>query len=367
MKAIGLVPGTKIVNLLEKPEPYIKDADEVKLRVLEVGICGTDREEVSGGRSEAPAGEKELIIGHEMMGQVVEVGKAVKSVKPGDLAIFTVRRGCGECASCDADMPDMCYSGKYKERGIKALHGFQSQFVVDKEKYVIKLSDCMKSYGVLSEPMSIVQKGIDQLYLVQNARLPDWKDPNNFQGKRAIVAGLGPVGLLTAIALRLRGAEVLGFDIVEENTSRPKVLQEMGGIYVYGKKVASKEISAKYGRVDMIVEAAGIPSLDFELLEDLGTNGVYVFLGVARGNLPISVDGGTLMKNLVLNNQVLVGSVNAGRKHWEKGIEDLEKAGKKWPGVLEKIITRRVLFDHFDEVLIKHTPDEIKSVVSWAS
>jgi glucose 1-dehydrogenase len=367
MKAIGLIPGTKIVKLMETEEPYIKNADEVKLRVLEVGICGTDREEVSGGRSEAPEGEKELIIGHEMLGQVVETGKSVTCVKPGDLALFTVRRGCGACPSCEADAPDMCYSGKYKERGVKALNGFQAQFVLDKEKYVIKLPECVKAYGVLSEPMSIVQKGIDQLCVIQKSRLADWNDPHNLKGKRAIVAGLGPVGLLTAIALRLKGVEVLGFDIVEEGTPRPKLLQEIGGTYVYGKKVASKDISSKFGRIDMIVEAAGIPSLDFELMEDLGTNGAYVFLGVARGNWPINVDGGTLMKKLVLNNQVLIGSVNAGKRHWEKGIEDLEKAGKQWPGALEQIITHRVLFDHFEDVLLKHSSNEIKAVISWAS
>jgi threonine dehydrogenase-like Zn-dependent dehydrogenase len=365
MKAIGLIPGTKTVQFLDRPEPQIQAADDVKLRVLEVGVCGTDREEVSGGRSEAPAGEKELIIGHEMLGKVVDIGKNVTSVKKGDLALFTVRRGCGECLCCNKDVQDMCYTGKYKERGIKGLHGFQAEFVIDKEKFVVKVPAAMRTYGVLSEPMSIVQKGIDQLCQMQKIRLPDWQDTNNLNGKCALVAGLGPVGLLAAIALRLRGAEVLGFDIVEVGTPRPKVLQEIGGTYVYGKEIKSTEIAEKYGRIDCIVEAAGIPSLDFDLMQNLGTNGAFVLLGVSRPNIQVTLDGGTLMKKVVMNNQIIIGSVNAQKKHWQRGIEDLEKAGAQWPGSLEKIITHRVMYEHFQDVLLNHSANEIKAVIAW--
>src|SRR5512138_3136485 len=118
MKAISIIPGTQTVHLVDRPEPAITAPDEVKLRVVRVGICGTDREEVHGGRADAPAGHSELVIGHEMFGQVVEVGQAVTRVRPGDFAVFTVRRGCGTCLPCAMNRSDMCLTGAYTERGI---------------------------------------------------------------------------------------------------------------------------------------------------------------------------------------------------------------------------------------------------------
>jgi threonine dehydrogenase-like Zn-dependent dehydrogenase len=124
--------------VVERPEPSITTQDEVKVRIIRVGICGTDREEVSGGRAQAPDGQKELVIGHEMFGQVMSVGSSVTRVKPGDYAVFTVRRGCGECPSCLMNRADMCQTGKYRERGIRGLDGYQTEYVVDKEQYVVR-------------------------------------------------------------------------------------------------------------------------------------------------------------------------------------------------------------------------------------
>jgi threonine dehydrogenase-like Zn-dependent dehydrogenase len=118
MRALAVVPGTTQVNLVDRAEPSIAAPDEVKLRILRVGICGTDREEAAGGRSLAPSGQKDLVIGHEMFGHVVETGKAVTRVKPGDYAVFTVRRGCGKCLPCAMNRSDMCRTGEYTERGI---------------------------------------------------------------------------------------------------------------------------------------------------------------------------------------------------------------------------------------------------------
>ena len=137
MKAIAIVPGTPGSRLVDRPEPSITAPDEVKMRVIRVGICGTDREEVSGGRAQAPDGQKELVIGHEMFGQVTDIGSSVTRVKAGDYAVFTVRRGCGACASCLMDRADMCQSGNYRERGIRGLDGYQTEFVVDREKYIV--------------------------------------------------------------------------------------------------------------------------------------------------------------------------------------------------------------------------------------
>ena len=139
MKAISVVPGTKNVRLVDRPEPSISAADEIKVRVLRVGICGTDREEAAGGRAQAPPSHKDLVLGHEMFGQVVETGPDVKQVKSGDYAVFTVRRGCGKCRPCAMNRSDMCKTGLYSERGIAGMDGYQTEYVVDHEQYVVRV------------------------------------------------------------------------------------------------------------------------------------------------------------------------------------------------------------------------------------
>src|SRR5690349_4210054 len=218
MKAISLVPHTTNLSLRDISEPMLTSPHDIKIKVLQVGICGTDKEEAAGGRAEAPIGKQQLVIGHEMFGLVLETGNQVQAVKKGDYGLFTVRRGCNECPACLNDRSDMCYSGKYTERGIKGADGFQAEYVVDNEQYFIKVPDSCKNIGVLTEPMSVAAKAIDEALIIQEVRLQKITTGLNWlKGKKALIAGLGPIGLLTAFALRLKGAEVAGLDIVDEN------------------------------------------------------------------------------------------------------------------------------------------------------
>ncbi|MDE3046250.1 MAG: glucose 1-dehydrogenase [Verrucomicrobiota bacterium] len=366
MKAIALVPGTKDVKLIDWPEPKIEGATDVKARVLQVGICGTDREEASGGRADAPKGEKELIIGHEMLAEVVEVGAQVKSLKPKDLVVIMVRRGCEECDPCKRGHPDMCKTGLYTERGIKERHGYHSEYVVDEEKYCIKVPKELRNIAVLTEPTTVVEKAIDYACRLQVARLPVDPDPKKWlEGRLVLVAGLGPIGLLAAMVLRLRGARVLGLDIVDSHSARPKLLEAMGGKYVLGKDEAIQNARKTFGQIDMVIEAAGIPRLDFELIDVLGLSGVYVLTGVPGDDRPLNIDGGKIMRQLVLRNQIIFGSVNAGFEHFKQAVVDLEAAEAKWKGVVEKFITARIPYQKFDEVLFKKAPEEIKAVIKW--
>jgi threonine dehydrogenase-like Zn-dependent dehydrogenase len=366
MKAIVLVPGTKQLNLKEWPEPELNTPDDVKLKVLHVGICGTDREEASGGRADAPEGEKELVIGHEMIGQVTALGKNVKQFKVGDYAVFTVRRGCGMCFACKEEYYDMCYTGKYKERGIKNLHGFQAEYVVDHQKYLIKVPDSIKHIAVLTEPTTVVVKAIDEICKIQNNRLPFYREQREWlQDKTALIAGLGPIGLLAAVVLRLHGCHVFGLDVVEESTPRPQILKELGGVYINGRKTSLKDLSKKCPQIDLIVEAAGIVKLDFDLISCLGRNGIYALTGVPGDGSPLNVDGSSIMKQLVLKNQLIFGSVNASFAHFRTAVADLEKGLKQWPATLPKIISHHIPHEQFQSVLATHTSDEIKVVIDW--
>jgi threonine dehydrogenase-like Zn-dependent dehydrogenase len=368
MKAISIIPGTKEIHCKDWPEPQIVSPDQIKVKVLRVGICGTDREETSGGRADAPIGESELIIGHEMAGQVVAIGKDVKTIHVGDFGVFTVRRGCNSCTACKSGFFDMCYTGNYKERGIKNLHGFQAEYVVDQEQYFVKLPPLLKDVGVLTEPTTVVEKAIDEVCKIQLNRLPSYKNKNEWlQGKTALIAGLGPIGLLGAMILRLHHCNVIGLDIVDENSSRPQILKELGGSYVNAKTTSFENLKNSHPHIDLILEAAGIPKLTFELFSVLGSNGIYVLTGVPAEGAALPVNGSHIMKQLVMKNQVLFGSVNAGFSHFEMAVRDLESALKTWPSVIPRIISHKIPFQQASQVLTKHTTDEIKVVIDWES
>ncbi len=367
MKAIALHPGTTTLHLVDRPEPSITAPDEVKVRILRVGICGTDREEASGGRALAPDNQQDLVIGHEMFGQVVAVGKSVTRVQPDDYAVFTVRRGCGKCLPCAMNRPDMCRTGEYHERGIWGLDGYQAEFVVDREQYVVRVPPELEPVGVLSEPLSIAEKAIDEAVRLQVTRLPDAPaTPDWLYGRRCLVAGLGPVGLLAAMALRLRGAEVYGLDIVDADTARPKWLEAIGGQYVDGRQVPADQVDDTLGPMELILEAAGIADVEFNLLDALAANGVYVLTGIPGGDRPLQIPGAELIRQLVLDNQVMLGSVNAARDDFQMAVDDLAHAHLLWGDHLGQLITHRYPHADFATALDKHQPDEIKAVIEWA-
>ena len=366
MKAIALVPGTTNLRLVDLPEPSINAPDEVKLKVLQVGICGTDREEAAGGRAEAPPGRTDLVIGHEMLGQVVATGSAVTAVQPGDYAVFSVRRGCGHCPACAVHRSDMCYTGDYTERGIKGRDGYQTEYVVDGEQYLVKIPKEMGSIGVLSEPMSVVEKAIGEATLIQTSRLPDITDPARWlKGKRVLVAGIGPIGLLAAFALRLRGANVLGLGRQDANSVRPSMLTRIGAEYVDERQVDPDALEKHLGQIDLIFEATGAARLEFDLLSALGINGVYVLTGIPGGDRPINIEAPALMRQLVLRNQVMVGSVNASREHFQRAVDDLANARKTWGDTVDLIITHRFPYTGFADALSYHSAEEIKTILEW--
>lgn len=367
MKAIAIVPGTAGSHLVERAEPSINQPDEVKLRVIRVGICGTDREEISGGRADAPDGQKELVIGHEMFGQVHSVGSSVTRVKTGDFAVFTVRRGCGQCPSCKIGRSDMCQTGRYRERGIRGLDGYQTEYVVDKEEYVVRVPPELEAVGVLLEPLSIVEKAIDESLNLQTLRCPESATtPDWLFGRRCLVAGLGPVGLLAAMVLALRGADVYGLDVVDAASARPKWLTGIGGKYVDGRQVSADKVESKIGSMELILDATGIAKLEFSLLDALSLNGVYVLTGIPAGDRPLQIAGAQLVRKLVLGNQVMVGSVNAARGHFQMAADDLAQANLRWPNHIKGLITDHHAASEFTESATSHKTDTIKEVIEWA-
>jgi threonine dehydrogenase-like Zn-dependent dehydrogenase len=365
MKAVAIEPGSKGFKIVNRPEPQITSDNHIKLKVLQVGICGTDRDETSGGRADAPKGENELIIGHEMFGQVTETGAEVKSAAVGNYGLFTVRRECGVCIPCKLGRSDMCLSGLYTERGIKSNDGYQTEYVVDEEKYFIKVPDEIKNEAVLTEPMTIAEKAIDEAVKIQALRIPGFNEKEWFGKSRTLVAGIGSVGLLASFILSLRGSKIFGLDIVDENTIRPSILKALGGTYIDGRKVSADNIDNTCGKMDFIFEATGIAKLEFQLTDALGINGIYVLTGIPEGERPVTITGNEIMRQMVLKNQVLFGSVNAAKEHFKMAVNDLSDAKKRWGNLPGRMITEKIPVDNFADAFKNHSADEIKVVIEW--
>jgi glucose 1-dehydrogenase len=364
LKAIAVYPGRGDLHLTDIEEPRITTDKDVKAEVLSVGICGTDRNELRGGRAEAPAGKDELIIGHEVFCRITEVGKKVTKVKPGDYGVFTVRRGCGECLPCSLNRSDMCLTGKYKERGIKQLNGFQCEYVVDHEDYLVKVPEDIKDIGVLTEPASIIEKAIYEATIIQQARIPGYNKDHGLKSLKVLVAGVGAIGLIGSFILAIHGAEVWGLDIVDEDSLRVTLLKEIGGNYIDGRNIKANDIDKYFGEMDLIIEAIGNSKLGFDLIDALGVNGIYVKTGIPEGTNLIEIDGNTLMRQMVLKNQVIIGSVNASLNNFDSAVTDLTGINKKWGHSIRKVITRSVPAAEFNKGFVKKATD-IKTVISW--
>ncbi|MDQ6919701.1 MAG: glucose 1-dehydrogenase [Candidatus Dormibacteraeota bacterium] len=374
MRAIALDKASaKPVLKGDVPEPEINSPDQLLIRVLEVGICGTDRAIVRGEAGEITPSADYLILGHEMLGQVVAAGKdAAGQYAAGDLVVCTVRRPCRlpECPTCAHGESDMCYTGKFTERGIFHADGYMTSRIVESTDFTVKLPPELRPYGVLMEPTTVVEKAILEAVLVQH-RL-DWvKQLDNQRAiardwrfvRRALVAGAGPIGTMAAFLLRLHDVETHVTDIVPEDGYKASLVSSIGATYWNSLETPPVEVATKVGNIDLIVEATGIAPVAWELLAALGVNGVLVFTGVPgdRGG-EFQMPGGHLMRQQVLWNQIVMGSVNANRSYFLHAVKDLSDIVRRWPGALAGVITAHHPMEDFETALTTQPKDEVKAV-----
>ncbi len=350
MKAIAVNPGTKdSVHLVEMARPEISEIANgrgVLVKVLRVGVDGTDKEINNAEYGAAPNGADFLVIGHEGFGIVEEVGANVKELKKGDYVVATVRRP-GSSIYDLIGTNDMTTDDTYFERGINLRHGFLSEYYVDDADFIVKVPRGLKEVGVLLEPMTVVQKGILQAYEIQR-RLKVWRP------KRAAVMGAGTIGLLATLVLRLRGIEVVTFG----RTSRPylnsDLIEELGARYVSTTDISVAEYAVEHGGFDIIFEATGFSPVVFDSMQALAKNGVLVLSSVTGGDRMIEVPADKINLEFVLGNKVMVGTVNANREYFESGAKDMAQAVLEYGDWLSRLLTHPVrglenfeqLFDH---------------------
>ncbi len=313
-------------------EPAIADPGEVLFRVHEVGVCGTDRELVAFRMRRPPNDVPFLIIGHEALGQVVEVGPGVDSLRRGDWVVPMIRRACvPPCRSCQRGRTDLCLTYRYTERGIFGADGYFTEFAVDSVRDLVRIPERFVPFAVLMEPLSVVEKALGRAIAIRQT------DENS-----ALVLGLGPVGMLSALVLAQRGYQVQVYSLEPEDHPRVASLRAQGIGYT----------RSLGGTWDLIVEAAGAADLALASLKLLAPAGIFVALGARKTEGPIS------FIDLIVGNQTIIGSVNSNRESFEAAVRDLENL----PGEALSAMIRRFAFDDYPRTLTDHAGIEPKFV-----
>ena len=348
MKAIAVIPGKpNSIHLREVPVPRLEgipDGRGVLVKVLRVGVDGTDKEINAAEYGAPPPGDDYLILGHESLGRVEGTGPKVTELAPGDYVVASVRRP-GSSLYDRIGLQDMTTDDTYFERGINLLHGFLAEYYADGADFLVKVPERLKHVGVLTEPTSVAEKAIGQAYEIQR-RLRVWRP------RRAAVLGTGPLGLLASLFLRLRGLQVVAMGRTDPPFLNSQLLEEIGVRYFSTKSTSLKEASAEYGPFDLILEGTGFSPLVFEAMEALAKNGVLAMVSVTGGDRKIEIPADRINQGFVLGNKVAFGSVNASREDFERGVQDLAHAELAYPGWLAKLLTHPIKgLERYEELM----------------
>ena len=347
MKAITIEPGRAGTARFEDvPEPEARDGS-VLVEAVAVGVCGTDVEIAEGQYGWAPPGRSRLVLGHESLGRVVDAGPT-GSLKDGDLVVGIVRRPDPvPCPNCAVGEWDMCRNGQYTERGIKQIDGFMSERWRIEPEYAVKVDPSLGLLGVLLEPTTVVAKAWEQVAAVGQRAF--------WEPRTVLVTGAGPIGLLAALLGRQRGLEVHVLDRVTSGP-KPALVRDLGATYHSGA------IADVGFQPDVVVECTGVGQVIGETLQAIAPGGVVCLTGVGRGGRTAALPTADIGAQVVLQNNVVVGSVNANKRHWYKASEALARADRSW---LARLLTRRERPEDFAQAL-ERRPDDIKTVLRFA-
>jgi threonine dehydrogenase-like Zn-dependent dehydrogenase len=370
MKAVAVFPGSREIKVIEHEDPQISEPDQVMLRVLGIGICGTDQEICTFEYGTPPPGDNYLIIGHEALAEVAATGSAVERLRVGDLVVPSVRRPCPHpgCLACRSGHQDYCYTGDVRERGIKEAHGYMTEYVVDRERYLSLVPPDLRAIAVLTEPLTIAEKALDQIFWMMQQR-PPWLDPQTPRGARgrglsALVLGIGPVGLLGAMALVSAGFTTYVYSRETPPHPRIDLVAAIGATYVSTQAATFADLAEQADNIDLVYEAVGHSHFALEALRVLGTNGILVLTGVPGVQAFIEADPARLMRDMVLKNQVLLGTVNAGTDAFASALGNLGRFRQRWPEAVQTLIAGSYPPEQAAELILGR-PSGIKTVIAF--
>ncbi|MBB4908727.1 glucose 1-dehydrogenase [Actinophytocola algeriensis] len=346
MRALTVEPGRAgSLTVTEVPEPVV-GPDELLVEGLALGVCGTDREIVRGEYGWAPPGKERLVLGHESLGRV-RTAPPGSGFHAGDLVAGVVRRPDPvPCGACGHGEFDMCRNGRYTERGIKELDGFGSELWSVEPAYAVRLDPRLADIGMLMEPTTVVAKAWEQ---VDRIGARSWFEP-----RRVLVTGAGPIGLLAALLGMQRGLDVHVLDRVTEGP-KPGLVEALGATYHHAP---ADDVAARL-EPDVVIEATGAGQVVFDVMAHTAAYGIVCLTGVSAAGRRLPVDAGGINRELVLENDVVVGSVNANLRHYRQAADILAKADIEW---LAGLITRRVPLDRAAEAI--ETNEDVKVVIT---
>jgi threonine dehydrogenase-like Zn-dependent dehydrogenase len=358
MRAVIVTPGQKqSARVADVPEPT-RQSDECLVRVLEVGIDGTDRDIDAGRYGDAPPRDDYLILGHESLGQIVEAPRGMP-FHAGDLVVATVRRPCPErCVACREGDCDFCASGNYDERGIRRRHGYLAEQYVECPEYLIPIPRELRHVAVLLEPLSIVEKAFREIFRIQQ-RLP-WRP------RRILITGAGGVGVLASCIARLRGFQPITYSRGASTGAGDALRKRLDIAYVDSDKQSLQDAVGD-DAPDIVIEATGFSPLAWQCAEVVGLNGVVCLLSVTGGEKTVELKSDALNDRMVLGNRLMFGSVNSSRDDFLQGVKDLVALKHRWPGAIESMITRRLPLDQVREAIDNRPHGDLKTVLEIAS
>jgi threonine dehydrogenase-like Zn-dependent dehydrogenase len=352
MRALTIEPGrVGSLQVGEVPEPA---AGALLVDGLALGVCGTDKEIARGEYGWAPPGRERLVLGHESLGRVREA-PAGSGFSPGDLVVGVVRRPDPvPCGACGHGEFDMCRNGRYTERGIKELDGFGSERWRVEPEYAVSLDPALAEVGVLMEPTTVVAKAWEQVDRV-GARA--W-----FAPRRVLVTGAGPIGLLAALLGVQRGLDVHVLDRVTGGP-KPALVSALGATYHHAP---AAEVAARL-EPDVVIEATGVGQVVFDAVANTAAYGIVCLTGVSSAGRRLDIDAGAVNRELVLENDVVLGSVNANLRHYHQAADALARADLTW---LDRMITRRIPLSRAHEAFTDghdDVEDHVKVVITLDS
>jgi threonine dehydrogenase-like Zn-dependent dehydrogenase len=365
-------PGSREVKIIEHEGPRITQPDQVMLRMLDIGICGTDKEICTFEYGTPPPGDDYLVIGHESLAEVAAAGSAVERFQPGDLVVPSVRRTCFHpgCLACRSGHQDYCYTGDFRERGIKEAHGYMAEYVAEHERHLTLVPPELREIAVLAEPLTIAEKALGQITWMMQQR-PPWLDPQTpgeerGRGLSALVLGIGPVGLLGAMALVSAGFTTYVYSRERPPNPRIDLVAAIGAAYVSTQAATFEDLAEQAGNIDLVYEAVGHSHFALDALRALGTNGIFVLTGVPGLQAFIEADPARLMRDMVLKNQVVLGTVNAGTDAFASALRNLDIFRHRWPEAVQTLIAGRHSPEQAAELILGR-PTGIKTVITFDS
>ena len=359
MRALAVFPERRQVAIIEEDEPRKLGPRQVLLRTREVGLCGTDREIAAFAYGEPPAGSDHLVLGHEALAEVADLGSEVSHFRRGQLVVPMVRRPCADprCRPCRAGRQDFCVTGEFLERGIKGADGFLVELFVEEEQNLVPVPAGLADVGVLIEPLTVIAKGMVKVRgLVE-------RHPWEPMFDKALVLGAGAVGLLSAMCTVSNGYDTTVYSREPSDGERAAHVRGFGATYVSSVETPLADVGRKRGPFDLVVEAAGFSPLTIAGLEVLGPNGIAVLKGVPGLGPERAIDVDRLLRGLVLKNQHVFGTVNAGRSDYFDAIHLLETLVIRFPESVRHFITGRDPLEAAPDLLSKN--EGIKNVVRF--